>query len=183
MHNLETQAGFAERDKDAAVDALAALRKENDTLTLQQSHWDDLRRTNEQLEHLAALVTQQTAQSNEPELKDLRRARDRLESEYSALQRRYKEQETRVANSDRAASTARASLAQAQLRAKEWEERAAENEEALVEAQAVRDQAEDRAAQMEAEHALVRMQLEEKDAEERLTKVRVCCSLSRGFSF
>jgi hypothetical protein len=41
-----------------------------------------------------------------------------------------------------------------------------------VEAQAVRDQAEDRAAQMEAEHALVRMQLDEKDAEERLAKVR-----------
>lgn len=185
VHNLETQAGFAERDKDAAVDALAALQKENDALTLQQSHWDDLRRTNEQLEHLATLVTQQqqqAAQTNEPEL---RRARDRnkvLEGEYSALQRRYKEQEARVASSDRAASTARASLAQAQLRAKEWEERAGENEEALVEAQAVRDQAEDRAAQMEAEHALVRMQLEEKDAEERLAKVRVLCSpFSVGF--
>jgi chromosome segregation ATPase len=174
VHDLETQAGFAERDKDAAVEALAALRKETDALTLQQTHWDDLRRTNEQLEHLAALVTQ--SQTNEPELKDLRRARDRskvLEGEYSALQRRYKDQETRVASSERAAGTARASLAQAQLRAKEWEERAAENELALVEAQAVRDQAEERAAQMEADYALVSMQLEEKDAEERLAKVRV----------
>ena len=37
----------------------------------------------------------------------------------------------------------------------------------------MRDQAEDRAAQLEADHALVRMQLDEKDAEERLAKVRV----------
>lgn len=169
MHALETQAGFASRDKDAAVEALAALRKENDALALQQSHWDDLRRTNEQLEQLAALVSQQTqTNNNEPELKELRRIRDRskvLEGEYAALQRR-------VANSDRTASTARASLAQAQQRAAEWEQRANESEAALEEAQALRDEAEDRAAQIEADHALVRMQLEEKDAEERLAKAR-----------
>lgn len=40
----------------------------------------------------------------------------------------------------------------------------------------MRDQAEDRAAQLEADHALVRVQLDEKDAEERLAKVRVVCS-------
>lgn len=172
MHSLETQAGFAARDKDAAVEALAAVQKENDALVLQQSHWDDLRRTNEQLEHLAALVAQ--AQTNEPELKELRRVRDRskvLEGEYAALQRRFKEHETRATNSDRAAAAARASLAQAQQRAAEWEERANENEAALEEAQAVRDQAEDRAAQLEAEYALLRMQLDEKDAGERLAKV------------
>jgi chromosome segregation ATPase len=102
-----------------------------------------------------------------------------LEGEYSALQRRYKDQETRVASSERAAGTTRASLAQAQQRAKEWEERAGENEAALVEAQALRDQAEDRAERVEAEHGLVRMQLEEKDAEERLAKVRLSpCNVS-----
>ncbi|KAF8257860.1 hypothetical protein EI94DRAFT_1692001 [Lactarius quietus] len=173
VHSLETQVGFATRDKDAAVEALAALRKENDALMLQQSHWDDLRRTNEQLEQLATLVSQ--AQTTEPELKELRRVRDRskvLESEHSALQRRYKDQETRMASSDRAASTARASLAQAQQRASEWEQRANENEVVLEEAQVAREQAEDRAAQMEVEHALVRMQLDEKDAEERLAKDR-----------
>jgi chromosome segregation ATPase len=171
VHALETQAGFASRDKDAAVEALAALQKENDALALQQSHWDDLRRTNEQLEQLAALVSQTQTQTNnnESELKELRRVRDRskaLEGEYAALQRR-------VASSDRTASTTRASLAQAQQRAAEWEQRANESEAALEEAQALRDEAEDRAAQIEADHALVRMQLEEKDAEERLAKVRL----------
>lgn len=173
MHSLETQAGLASRDKEAAVEALAALRTEHDTLLSQQTQWEDLRRTTEQLEHLSALVTQ--AQTNEPELKELRRVRDRskvLEGEHAALQRRYKEQEMRSTSSDRTASTARANLAQAQQRAIEWEERANEHESALSEAQAAREDAEDRIAQLVEDHALMKMQLEDKDAEERLAKVR-----------
>jgi chromosome segregation ATPase len=174
VHFLETQAGFASRDKEAAVEALTALQTEHDTTLLsQQTHWEDLRRTAEQLEHLSALVTQ--AQTNEPELKELRRVRDRskvVEGEFAALQRRYKEQEMRSTSSDRAASSARASLAQAQQRATEWEERANEHESALSEAQATREDTEDRMALLAEDHALVNMQLEEKDAEERLAKVR-----------
>lgn len=173
MHSLETQAGFASRDKEAAVEALAALRTEHDTLLSQQTQWEDLRRTTEQLEHLSVLVAQ--AQTNEPELKELRRVRDRskvLEGEYAVLQRRYKEQEMRSTSSDRAASTARAGLAQAHQRAAEWEERANEHESALSEAQAAREDAEDRMAQLVEDHALIKMQLEDKDAEERLAKVR-----------
>jgi chromosome segregation ATPase len=115
------------------------------------------------------------AQTNEPELKELRRVRDRskvLEGEHAALQRRYKEQEIRSTSSDRAASSARASLVQAQQRATEWEERANEHESALSEEQAAREDAEDRMVQLAEDHALVKMQLEEKDAEERLAKVR-----------
>jgi hypothetical protein len=173
MHSLETQAGFASRDKEAAVEALTVLRTERDTLLSQQTHWEDLRRTTEQLELLSALVTQ--AQTNEPELKELRRVRDRskvLEGEYAALQRRYKEQETRSTSSDRAASSAHISLAKAQQRAAEWEERANEHESALSEEQAAREDAEDRVAQLTEDHALMKMRLEEKDAEERLAKVR-----------
>ena len=134
MDSQEAQASFASRETDAAMDALDAFRKGNDALGLQQSHWDDLRCT------------------NEPELKELRHVRDRskvLECEYTALQRSYKEQETRAA---------------------EWEQLASENAAALEEAQVVRDQAEDRAAKLEAEKVLLRMQLDET---ERLAKVRV----------
>lgn len=114
------------------------------------------------------------AQTNEPELKELRRVRDRskvLEGEYAALQRRCKEQEMRATSSERAASSVRTSLVQAQQRATEWEERANEHESALAEAQAAREAAEDRAVQLMEEHALMKEQLEEKDAEERLAKV------------
>lgn len=174
MHSLEVQAGLASHDKDAAVEALAALRSEHETLLGQQAHWEDLRRTIEQLEHLSALVTQ--VQTNEPELKELRRVRDRskvLEGEHAALQRRFKEQETRAASSDRAASAARASLAQAQQRAAEWEQRANEHMTSVTDARTALEDAEDRAAQFAEELLLAKAQVEEKDAEERLAKVRL----------
>jgi chromosome segregation ATPase len=115
------------------------------------------------------------AQTNEPELKELRRVRDRskvLEGEYAALQRRCKEQEMRATSSERATSSVRTSLLQAQQRATEWEERANEHQSALAEAQAAREAAEDRVVQLVEEHSLMKEQLEEKDAEERLVKVR-----------
>ncbi|KAI0285532.1 hypothetical protein BC826DRAFT_119175 [Russula brevipes] len=62
-HSLEADAGFALRDKEAAVEALTTLRTQHDAMLAQQTHWEDLRRTTEQLEHLSALVTQ--AQANE----------------------------------------------------------------------------------------------------------------------
>jgi hypothetical protein len=171
---LETQAGFASRDKDATLEALAELRKERDALISQQCHWDDLRRTKEQVERLTAIVSQ--VRMNELELKELRGVRDRcevLECKYTTLLRRYKEQKKRMASRDRAAITARVSLAQAQQHAAEWVQRASENEATLEEAQAICDQVEDRAAQLEAEHALMHMRLEEMVAKERLAMVRV----------
>ncbi|KAH9992519.1 hypothetical protein BJV74DRAFT_962454 [Russula compacta] len=173
LHSLEMQAGFASRDKEAAVEALTALQTEHNALLAQQTNWEDLRRTTEQLEHLSALITQ--AQTTEPELKELRRVRDRskvIEGEYSALQRRYKEQETRAMSSERSASQARTSLVQAQMRATEWEERAKEHETAFAETRAALESAEDRSAHLAEEHALAKVQLEEKDAEERLAKDR-----------
>ena len=146
MHSLEAQVGFASRDKEAAVEALAALRTEHDALLEQQTHWEDLRHATETLDHLSALVTR--FQVNELELKELRRIRNCskvLEAEHTALQRRCKEQETRAA---------------------EWEQRADEHEATLAEAQAALENAEDRAAQLEEEH------LKARAAEERLANVR-----------
>jgi hypothetical protein len=145
VHSLEAQVGLASRDKEVAVETLAALRTEHDVLRAQQTHWEDLRRTTEQLERLSTLVTR--SQSDEPELKELRRIRDRskvLEGEHSALQQRYKEQETRAAK---------------------WEQHADETETALVETRAALEDAERRAAQLAEEHANA------KAAEERLAMV------------
>ncbi|TFY80785.1 hypothetical protein EWM64_g3221, partial [Hericium alpestre] len=171
MQQLEMQAGFATHDKDAAVAALAALQKEHDVLLSQQSHWDDLRRTSEQIDMLAQLVTQ----NNEPELKELRRVRDKskiLEGEYAALQRRFKDQENKATSSDRAASAARQNLIQAQQRAAEWEKRAQEHELEVQNMNVALEKADEKASQLDADYSLAKMQLDEKEAEERLTKGR-----------
>jgi hypothetical protein len=144
--------GFASRDREAAVEALAALQTEHDALLEQKTHWEDLRRATENLDLLSALIRR--FQANEPELKELRRVRNRselLEAEHTALQRRCKEQETRPA---------------------EWEQRVDEHKATLAEAQAALENAEDRTAQLEEEH------LKARAAEERLANVRFFFHLS-----
>ncbi|KAH8987332.1 hypothetical protein EDB86DRAFT_3210487 [Lactarius hatsudake] len=96
------------------------------------------------LEQLAVLVSQ--AQTNKPELKELRTAT------------RGKERASRAAI--------------VWQRAAKWEQRANEYEAELEGARLVCEQVEDRVAQLEAEHSLVLMQLDEKDAKEHLTKDR-----------
>jgi len=151
------------------VQTLTTLQQQYDHLASQQSHWDELRRTSEKIEILTNLV----GQVDNEELKELRRYRDRtrvLESEHAALQKRFKEQEAKISNSERAALTVRQSLAQAQQRSSEWERRAKEYEGQVELIQTKLDQAEQTHAQLEADHSLVKLQLEEQEANDRLSQ-------------
>lgn len=58
MRSLEAQVDFISRDKDAVTEALTELRKEKDALILTRGRLEDLRNTNEQFEHLTALVSE-----------------------------------------------------------------------------------------------------------------------------
>lgn len=153
------------------MEAHKALQKEHDWITSKQTHWDDLHRATEQIETLTALI----GQANNEEVKELKRVRDhsnKMESEHAALQKRIKDQESKVANSERAATIARQSLAQAQQRASEWERRAKEHEGELEMARTKLDQAEQIHAQLDADHSLVQLRLEEQEADDRLAKAR-----------
>ncbi|OJA16781.1 hypothetical protein AZE42_03298 [Rhizopogon vesiculosus] len=158
-------------EKDLAVQSLYTLQKEHERLASQQSHWDDLHRAAEQIE----LLTTRMSQADNEELKDLRRAREQsrvLESEHAALQRHSREQEHKVSNAERTANAARQSLTQAQQRASEWEKRAKEYEGDLEMTRTRLDQAEQAHAQLDADYSLAKLQLEEKEAEDRLVKDR-----------
>ncbi|KAJ6573908.1 hypothetical protein DFH09DRAFT_981482 [Mycena vulgaris] len=171
VDSLDLQATFAARDKDSALQALNALQKQHDHLTSQQSHWDDLRHASGQIEMLTNLI----GQADNEELKELRHVRDRskvLEGEHAALLKRFKDQESKVANSEKAALTARQSLSQAQQRSSEWEKRAKEYEAQLEMTQTKLDQAEQTQSQLDADYSLVKLQLEEREADERLAKDR-----------
>jgi hypothetical protein len=94
----QAQIGFASRDHEAAVEVLAVLPTEHNALLEQQTHWEDLRRATENLDHLSVLITR--FQANELKLKELRRIRNCskvLEAEHTALQWHCKEQEMRAA--------------------------------------------------------------------------------------
>lgn len=87
------------------------------------------------------------------------------------MQKRFKDFENKVTNSEKAANTARQSLAQAQQRASEWEKRAKEYEGDLEMTRTKLDQAEQTHAQLDADYSLAKLQMEEKDADDRLSKV------------
>jgi chromosome segregation ATPase len=112
--------------------------------------------------------------ADDEEVKELRRIRDRsqvLEGEHTALQKRFKEQESKASNSEKAMLAARQALAQAQQRSSEWERRAKEYEGKLELTQTQLDQSEQTQAQLDADYSLAKLQLEEMEADERLNKV------------
>lgn len=122
------------------------------------------------------MLTKLVGQPDTEEIKDLRRIRDRskvLEGEHAVLQRRLKEYENKMANNEKVAQASRQSLSQAQQRAIEWERRAKDYESELRSTQTKLDQTEQAQAQLDADYSLVKLQLEERDAEERLDKVRL----------
>ena len=171
VDSLELKISFVEREKDMLAEEVVVQKKQNDELLAQSSHWDELRRATEQIESLASLV----GQVDQDEVRELRRVRDRskiLEGEHTALQRRMKEYESKVANHEKVVQTSRQSLLQARQRAEEWERRAKEAESQLEVTQSKLDEVEQSHSPLHADRSLVTLQLDERDAEERLDKVR-----------
>ena len=155
----ETKISHSERAALTARQSLAQAQQRS-------SEWE---RQAKEYEGQVELV----GQADNKELKELRSYRDRtwdLEGEHAALQKRIKEQDTKISNSERAALTARQSLAQAQQRSSEWERRANEYEGQVELMQTKLDQAEQTYAQLEADHSLIKLQLEEQEANDRLSK-------------
>ncbi|KAI6153142.1 hypothetical protein BKA82DRAFT_4442099 [Pisolithus tinctorius] len=138
-------------NRDAVAEASNYCNKSTSNSWPQQNHWDDLRRNIEQIEALANVMRQ----ADNEESKDLRRIRDQnrqLESEHAALQKRLREQEQKATNNERVANAAKQSLVQAQQRAAEWERHEGPGSDA--------------------DYSLAKLQLEEKEAEDRLVKDR-----------
>ncbi|KAJ4485458.1 hypothetical protein J3R30DRAFT_1361201 [Lentinula aciculospora] len=171
IDSLDLKFTFAARDKENAEHAYTLLQQQYEQLSSQRKHWDDLRRASEQIEHLTNLISQ----ADNEELNDLRRVRDHskiLEGEHVALQKRFKEQENRAVATEKAATSVKQSLTQAQARASEWEKRAKESAAKLERTTTQLEQAEQTHSQLDADFLVVKMQLEDREADERLAKDR-----------
>ncbi|KAI5120547.1 hypothetical protein M0805_000275 [Coniferiporia weirii] len=171
IDGLEMQAEFVARDRESTLQALKLLQADRDHLAAQQSHWEEFSHTADQINTLTNLIGKVESE----EVAELKRAKDRgkvLEGEYATLQKRFKEQEAKIANAERASLTARQNLAQAQSRSTEWERKAREFEGEVERLTTAVDQGEQTRAQLDADHSLAKLQLEERDAEERLFKDR-----------
>ncbi|KAF9229826.1 hypothetical protein BS17DRAFT_771977 [Gyrodon lividus] len=171
LGDLQLQVKVAVYERELTAQSLKFLQQEHESLITQQNHWEDLRRVADQIEALTNL----RSQTDEEGLKEVSRVRDQyrqLESEHAVLQKRVRDQELRATNSERAANAAKHSLVQAQQRASEWERRSREHEGNLEITRNKLDQVEQTQIQLDADYALVKLQLEEKEAEDRLIKDR-----------
>ena len=170
VHELELHIAITTRDKAAVEQTAAVIREERDRLLSQQDHWEEMHRAAEQIQ----LLTSQVNEADNEELRQLRDYHDRtrpLEGEYSNLQRRFKDQETKLANLDRTMATVRQTLTQVQQRAVEWEKRAKEADAEISNVESQLEEANDARAQLDSEASLLKVQLQEKETDERLTQV------------
>ncbi|KAF8895024.1 hypothetical protein CPB84DRAFT_1848362 [Gymnopilus junonius] len=168
---LGQEVAFANREREATSKMLEVLQNQHTHLISQQSNWDVLNVATEKINMVFNLL--ENADSEEQ--KELRHYRDRsqmLGEENATLQKRIKELEGRFATNDRTAAAARQSLAQAQQRSTEWEHRAKECEGQLELFKTKYEQSEQTHAQLEADYEVVKMQLEEYEADKRLQQDR-----------
>lgn len=180
MESLELTVGFADKETETAAKALESLQRQHTQLLSQQNNWDALSAATEKINMVFHLL--ENADSEEQ--KELRHYRDQskvLEEENMALQKRFKDLETKLANNDRTLAATRQTLTQAQQRSSEWERLAKECEGELEMVRTRFDQAEQTQSQLDADYQLVKMQLEEQEAESRLRVVSIskaCCLLN-----
>jgi chromosome segregation ATPase len=162
---------FAIRDKENAVQSLTTLQRQHDALVTQRDHWDTLAETKEQVTLLKDLITQ----TENDTIQELQRFKEQAliaETEHTALQRRFKEQETKISNSEKVAFTARQNLSAANQRAADWEKRAKEYQSELDSTQSKLAQLELTHSTLDAEYSHARIALDSKSDD--LDRFEVC---------
>ncbi len=117
------------------------------------------------------LIAESIRSSETRDREELQILRDRIkitEGENLALQKRIREQDTKLANVERASMTARQNLAQAQQRAADWEKRAKDFESALEKTGSTISQLEEARLQLEAEVLATQAQTETRESESQV---------------
>lgn len=146
---MELEASFASRDLSAAANRTAEVERERDALQAQTQHWDDMRRTAEQVEALSRLI----GSADSEELQELRRIRDQakaLEREHASLQKRCADQEAKIAAQQRTSAQTKQTMAVSQQKLSEWESKARAAEGDLAETRAQLEKAQQSQRQTDA---------------------------------
>ena len=159
---LEMQAIWASQTAEARQKEIQLLQSDRDRLVVQGK--DDWQRAATQLDDLANLL--RLRDSKEREENQLFRDRSKaLEGEHAALQKRYREQESKMSNAERAAASVRQNLAQTQQRASDWEKRAQDFESLLERSKQQLDQSEELRRKLDKETATIVAAKESKQAD------------------
>ena len=151
---LEMQLTWANQSTEARQKETNTLREDRDRLIAEGVQTSDWRRAAEQLELLTELIKQRNSKDLEESLIFRDRSKT-LEGEHNALLKRFREQESKLSNIERASATTRQNLAQAQQRASDWEKRAADFESLHERAKQQAEQSEDGRRKAETETSTI----------------------------
>ncbi|KZO92060.1 hypothetical protein CALVIDRAFT_557757 [Calocera viscosa TUFC12733] len=165
ISKLEREASNATREAAVLREKASHLEKSRDEEKAHQTHWDDIRRTAQQVEALTKLI----ANADEDELQELRRHRDRskiMEGEFAAMKKRFDEQEGKLANLQRNAIASKNSIAQVQQRSTEWEKKCRTAETELAGLKSERETLEGLRRQLESDMQMLQHRLEDSDRRE-----------------
>ncbi|KAJ3556404.1 hypothetical protein NP233_g11986 [Leucocoprinus birnbaumii] len=169
--SFEMQVELVTREHESTTRALEALQKQHDELQSQQTHWNELRQAAEKIDLLTNLI----GQADNEELQELRRYREQsrmLEADHANLQKRLKDLESHYKANEKNLASTRQALSNSQQRLNEYEHRTQEAEAQLEILQTKLDQTEQTHAQLDADYSLVKLQLEEREADGRAAKDR-----------
>lgn len=156
---LEATALHQARERETLAKAKEALETEVASLRAQQRHWDDLRRTADQVQNLARLI----GQADNEEMADLKRIRERhhaLDKEHTSLQKRCADQEAKIAKLQREGASSKQILLQAQQKADQWEKQAHALEDELESLQTQLEEARDVQGQYEGDVAALKEEIQ-----------------------
>ncbi|KZT61864.1 hypothetical protein CALCODRAFT_490782 [Calocera cornea HHB12733] len=162
VSKLEREAWNATRDAEILREKLSNLEKSREEANSHQTHWDDIRRTAQQVETLTKLISS----ADDDELQELRKQRDRakvMEGEFAAMKKRFDEQETKLANLQRNAIASKNSIAQVQQRSTEWEKKCRQAETELAGLKSERETSESLRRQLESDMQMMQHRLEDSD--------------------
>jgi chromosome segregation ATPase len=161
------EAEWTLNDKATLERELKHTSAERDRLLSKQNADIDLRKTKSDVETMLQMLRARQDKEQE-ESQALRVSNKVLESEQLALQRRFKEQESKLTNVERASTTARQNLAQAQQRASDWEKKAKDFEGQMENGNLKLMQIEEAKGQVEVECGSLRAEIEEQDASHKV---------------
>ena len=128
MRDSNLKAELVERDLAASKLAERDVASQRDVLVAQKSHWEDVQKTQLQVEHLVKLLENTSSRDNE----DAKKAQERaafLDGEVAALRQLHSEQDAKIATFQKATASSKHTILNAQQRASEWEKKAIERQQ------------------------------------------------------
>jgi hypothetical protein len=169
VNKLEIELAWAKEDRENCLRDLKSIRHDRDRV-LEKFTQNDECHSAQKIDLLVQLMRDYESRDKD-ENRSIRDQSKVLEGEHNALQKRFREQESKLSNVERAAATARQNLSQAQHRAAEGEKRVRELEDTVDRCRVQINQLEGIKEKRDEEIGTLKVEFESRCAEHRVSQL------------